>query len=457
LANKGELSCDYNGNDVTFQYDSSIVKNFKGDIALYPNSALASKKELKNPKINETIKDSAYTQTEIVHSIDYIWSIFGMMPKVIVVAQPLANDCDTKSSIAIVLNLRDIIYNEIYDKQFVILVYILVNVIFLTTVGFFRMSKVIIKPLENLVRLSESYSLTGNDLLITPPRKNEFGLVATALQNMFSRIETDNEKLKKTISSLQNANKKILENQKKLISTEKFAVVGRLSAGLAHEIGNPLGIIQGYIDLLGRDDITHAEKIEYSQRSTKELCRVNKLIRQLLDISRKGDSGSYRTAIKPVIENLVGILRHQQNVSTIHFEMHFDTVEGYVCLNEDDLHQVLLNCLLNSIDAIHENNSREGVISIECRSVHENNDINDMCVEIDIIDNGIGIQKNVISTIFDPFFTTKELGQGTGLGLSVSLAMVENVGGTIKITSETTDDTIVNTKVTITLPVRLKL
>lgn len=423
-------------------YQKSI-EGFGADLVFYLNRSLISKEHLNTPEILKILKRSADTQSEEIGSIGNMWSIIGLSVPQVVVSASLASKCGRGNSAGIVINLSNT-SKTIIDKQSLVLVYILVNVIILTTIGFFRMTKIVVKPLESLVRLSESFNSRENNLLASLQKKSEIGHVATTLKNMFFKIEEDKIKLNQTISSLEKANIKILNNQRNLIEAEKFAAVGRLSAGLAHEIGNPLGIIQGYIELLGQNDLEDEEKTQYCQRATKELERVDRLISQLLDMSKDEDRGENITFIVPIIKKLAEMLKLQKSAAKVEFTVECDGLKGQVQLNEDDLHQVLLNCLLNSIDSINDIDIDDGKIWILCLS-HKDNDKE--YIEIVIKDNGSGISGGDIDSVFDPFFTSKEPGHGTGLGLSVSRAIIEKAGGRMKISSD--DDR--GTTVTITL------
>ena len=140
------------------------------------------------------------------------------------------------------------------------------------------------------------------------------------------------------------------------------------------------------------------------------------------------------------------MLQQQKSGKNISFKIHCGEITEKVQCSEAELHQVLLNCLLNSVDAIHEQMNVEGVISLSCTMTGEQPN---KSVKIAIEDNGKGIEEEIVSSIFDPFFTTKKIGYGTGLGLSVSRSIIENSGGEMRVQSEVAKGTVV----TITLPV----
>ena len=249
---------------------------------------------------------------------------------------------------------------------------------------------------------------------------------------MLHRIDDDRQKLRDTVDSLEKANQQLHATQQKMVQTEKMAATGRLAAGLAHEIGNPLGIVQGYIELLGQSGLTKEEQKQFSSRSLQELGRINRLIHQLLNFSsiRTDDSGN--TEIHPLLHELIDMLQAQKELAGLEFKLHLDAECDRVTANSESLHQVFLNCLLNAIDAIKEcDDTHKGKICLT--TVNTTSDEGRQFMQITIQDNGIGIKDTDRDSLFDPFFTTKEPGKGTGLGLSVSYALVEGVSGHMQI------------------------
>ncbi len=416
---------------------NKVQQNYDKELIIFANGRfLPPEINKKKDKITKNLILSYHSQTVLVDTFGNFQSIFGFGTKDILVTIPLKR-CGG-GSVGMILHMQGV-HESILRKQPYVMVYILVNIIILTTIGFFRMRKTVVRPLENLVQLSETYR-SSDDLLSLSSSQSEFGHVASSLHSMLSRIENDKEKLSHTISSLEQANQQLLENQKTLVEAEKFAAVGKLSAGLAHEIGNPLGIIQGYIELLGKEDTTESEREQYVKRAGKELDRVIQLIQQLLDLARKKPDDIATCNANSLIHEVVEILRQQKKNKKIKFVINVGQDVKEVACSEADLHQVLLNCLLNSIDAIHEMENTKGEIRIYADKIPENIE---SFIEIKIMDNGCGIKKAQLGEVFDPFFTTKEVGNGTGLGLSVSRSMIENCGGSITVESENENGTVV--------------
>ncbi len=419
-------------------YSSVSLAMLRNDIVVTADDRI-DKDTLALP-LRRAVKD----QSEKIESIGNYLSLFGLSARDLIVAVP-AHHCEELQAIGMVIHLPSVL-QKVHNYQTAILVYILINIVILATLWFFRARRLVFTPLEKLVSMSESFGIAESDFIGPVSKKNEFGQLADALRNMLARIETDKKKLTQTVESLEEANKQILENQASLVEAEKFAAVGRLSAGLAHEIGNPLGIIQGYVDLLGRNDVSEEERLQYQERASKELNRVTALIQKLLDLARKKKEVKEKTLVQPVIQEVMEMLRQQKTNKDVSFVTECDEFDEKVRCNEAELHQVLLNCILNSVDAIHEQKNNEGMIIVSCKIIAEQDN---KIVKIAIKDNGKGIDNSILSSVFDPFFTTKKIGYGTGLGLSVSRSIIENSGGEMLVQSEVEQGTVV----TLTLPV----
>ena len=381
-------------------------------------------------KCQKLAQKSAVSKKEMIYLEGESWGGFSFTKSYLLIAEPLSHDVyEEQASVVVALELNSV-YESIFNNHKAIFVYLLVNVILLTVVGFFRLLAIVIKPVERMVVKSESYHESSTLFSRGEEKRTEFGQLSMSLDRMLSRIESDREKLRKTVLSLETSNTQLIETQKEMLRTEKLASVGVLSAGLAHEIGNPIGIVQGYVELLQQADISEADKQQYARRAQCEIDRINTLIRQLLDYSRSSSEQKSVANLKQLVEGVCEIASmNQHNPSTRIVNQ--IPVDIYVRCDEERIRQVLLNCFLNALDAI---DSKKGdfdrqLLIIAKKAVDE--EVREETVHITIEDNGVGIAAEELEKIFDPFFTTKDPGKGTGLGLFVSHSLIDAHGGKI--------------------------
>jgi signal transduction histidine kinase len=261
---------------------------------------------------------------------------------------------------------------------------------------------------------------------------SEFSRLSMALNSMLLRIELDREELRRTVSSLARANEELRKTQREMVQAEKYAAVGRLSAGLAHEIGNPLGIVQGYVELLSQSDLATDDRRQFGERALGELERIDRLIRRLLDFARTRPRRKELFGVLKVFEELKDMFAAQARRLGIELTVKAGD-EVHLLGDRDGIKQVLLNCLLNSFDAVETAGRGDGGQVSVSASIEAGED-GEEYISIIIGDNGIGLDGGEASLLFEPFYTTKGPGKGTGLGLSVSRAIIEAHGGTMELT-----------------------
>lgn len=342
----------------------------------------------------------------------------------LLVAQPFRFPDGSRGGVAMVRS-TGAIDAQLWENEKLILVYILANAVVLAVVGFFRMVKLVVRPLERLAEQADTYSLR-HDFLPFPGRTgNEFGRLSSSLNRMIAQLEEDRGALLDKVASLKCANEELERNRREMVRAEKMASIGRLAAGLAHEIGNPLGVVQGYLDLLGQGGVSSGERKEYARRAEQEVTRVGRLIRQLLDYARPIEGAPAPVRVRELLADCLELFRHG-NHAHIGFSLESEADDDLVLADADGLRQVFVNCFMNAVDAI--GSLPEGRVAIRCRNEQEG-DRRD--IRVVIKDNGPGIAQEHLESVFEPFFTTKEPGRGTGLGLAVSCALVENWGGRI--------------------------
>jgi len=183
---------------------------------------------------------------------------------------------------------------------------------------------------------------------------------------MLKRISEDKDRLQKTVKSLEKANFDLKRAQEDIIRAEKLASVGRLSSGIAHEIGNPISIIIGYLELIKKNNINDEERREFIDRAENEIDRINNLIRQLLDFSRPLDIGLKAVSVHEIINDIAKALKIQPILANINLNLNLAANIDTVMADPDQLRQVFLNLIINAADAINSiNNKSDGKIIIK--------------------------------------------------------------------------------------------
>jgi PAS domain S-box-containing protein len=216
---------------------------------------------------------------------------------------------------------------------------------------------------------------------------------------------------------------KKLEQQ--IRNSEKLASVGRLAAGVAHEINNPLGGILNCLYNLRKGTLSPSRQEEYRVSMEDGVRRVQKIVRQLLDFSQQHEPEFALTDINHVVDRVLVLTTHLFAPKRIVLETAFSQGLPNVMVDRHMIEQVLMNLVLNAVQAMTDG----GMLTIRTSVVEG------VCL-IEVCDTGSGIPPAVLPRIFDPFFTTNREGEGTGLGLSVSLGIVERHGGKILVDSE---------------------
>ena len=356
-----------------------------------------------------------------------------------------------------------------YQKMFLIL--IILDSTVLVVFGSFLLSRVLVKPLKDLVRLTQKISDGDFNQTIEVTSTNEIGQLITSFNRMIKRLKENQENIKMHLESLELANRKLKQAQEELIRTEKLASIGRFAAGVAHEVGNPLGSILGYTSILAREEVTREETLDYLKRIEKEIERINRIVKELLNFARPSRLEIQEVEINRVIEDTLSLLSYQKSFKNIETRLTFQPNLPMIKGNESQLSQIFINIILNAIDAMPDGGVL-GIETVDCVVGSERRDDlehpyfsrrkddpletdyyhlrspnpfsilftkfskGDQLIKVKISDTGIGIKKEDLEKIFDPFFTTKDPDKGTGLGLSISLRIIESLGGEVKVRSE---------------------
>ncbi len=368
------------------------------------------------------------------------WGVFWKQSKYVVISGPVSGD-SREGAATLLIQLEDI-YRALRDSQKLFFIYALANLFLLSALALFRFSRIVVRPIHRFIRLTEQVRSTEHFPAYPGRRNHEFNRLSNAIHQMASRIEADKEQLQGSLHSLKIAHSELKRTQKEMIRAEKLASVGRLSAGVAHEIGNPIGIVLGYLGLLKRLPVfqTENEGLDYIVRAEYEISRINHIIRQLLDFSRTSPGEKSILSVHSLIQDVGRMISDQPLMRNIELSYDLSAVHDTVFADYQQLRQVLVNLLINAADSIElAENSETGCIRLQTRQMAADDPAapcDSASIELIVADNGTGIARKDIENIFDPFYTTKEPGKGTGLGLSVSYMIMEQLNGTIEARSE---------------------
>lgn len=402
---------------------SCIVFELEGEI-----KTVASPCRYPN-KLIEQSQQSKIQQLPLMSFSDEDWGVQLIKGNVALISVPLKNQYGKIQGSINVEQRRQSFFSEYSSELIVGICYLLINTITFSILSFFRLISLIFKPLDRIAQLAETQYLGDHALLIFSDNESSFRKISNSLNALIDRIKRDNCHLELTVRELEEANRELKAQNELVIRSEKLASVGRLSAGLAHEIGNPLSIIQGYVEMLGKKGLSEIERRQFSDKSQKELDKIKLLIRQLLDFSRPTGLQKSKVKIHELLSEVICFMTLQRNASVGSIQSRLFAERDEILAEKNALEQLFVNIVFNAIDAIAEKTEDEKEIIVETQNVWNPN--SDPTIVILIKDNGIGIVKDHIEKIFDPFFTTKEVGKGTGLGLFVCHTIVDRFGGKI--------------------------
>lgn len=296
--------------------------------------------------------------------------------------------------------------------------------------AYVALTYLIVRPVEAVTRASEA--LAGGQRGASVPVRGaaELARLAVAFNAMASQLRVEREALEDRVRALERTTAELESTRDQLVRSERLASVGRLSAGVAHEIGNPLAAILGLVELLQAGDLDAAEAREFLDRVHRETERIQKTIRDLLDFSRQerdpadeGDDGDAEADLAAVVDDAVRLVEPQRAMRGVTVErvrapdLRVTLVRGA----RETLTQVVVNLLLNAADAVDGRGRVRLTLSPEPGGG----------VRLDVEDDGPGIAAEIADHLFEPFVTTKPTGKGTGLGLAVSHTLVRRAGGSL--------------------------
>lgn len=277
----------------------------------------------------------------------------------------------------------------------------------------YLLTRSLMRPINALVHAARRLGAGDLKQRVVPEEDTEeIGLLGATFNMMASSIEERDEQLRERA-------------QAEIQKSEKLAMIGRLSAGVAHEINNPLGGILLLSRLLLRKAPAEGMERENLERITNDAERCQKIVRGLLDFARRREPEKKPLNLNDVIGRALSLLENQPIFHNVRIMRNLQSDLPLADADESQMTQVFVNLMINAAEAMGE-----GTLTI---ATEHRDDAK--CIEISFADTGDGISEENLARLFEPFFTTKEVGHGTGLGLSISHGIVETHGGNISVES----------------------
>ena len=274
------------------------------------------------------------------------------------------------------------------------------------------------KPLHRLLEKTERIGAGDFTCDLDLPGRCELSDLAVAMNRMCSQLDA----ARTSLATESEAKVAALEQ---LRHSERLAMLGRISSGLAHELGTPLNVVSGRAKMIGSGDLKPEEVADSARIVREQAERMTGIIRQLLDFARRPGGKPQLQQLAPLAAGIVRMLEPTARGARVELAFTADEDLPQVVVDRNQLEQVLLNLTMNAIQAQPDG----GQVRIRVGRQEED-------LVITVADDGEGIEPEHLSRIFEPFFTTKSAGKGTGLGLSIVQGIIEEHGGAISAASE---------------------
>jgi len=289
----------------------------------------------------------------------------------------------------------------------------------------------ITNPLHKMVLATQKIAKGDLTHKLNVQSRDEIGALAQSFDRMTEELRVANLKLiewgKTLEKKVEERTEEIRKMQAHLVEQEKLASLGKLAAGIAHEINNPLGGILIYSHLLLEDTKKKSPQYDNLKKIVKETSRCKDIVKGLLQFARPKDPEMIKTDINEILENSLSIMERQVLFQNINLERKYSTDLPKIVADSAQLQQVFMNIILNAAEAMDGNGTLTIKTCLQGDGEH---------ISIEFTDTGHGIKEEDKMRLFEPFFTTKEVGKGTGLGLAISYSIIQKHEGTIKVTSQ---------------------
>ncbi len=323
-------------------------------------------------------------------------------------------------------------------------------------------------PLERIGEHAENIAGGDYDHRIPPEEGEEMDRLVRGLNTMAEKFISDQYKLAANVQSLDRTNQELVQTTEELVRAARMASVGTLASGVAHEVGNPLGALMGCLDVARRRADTGADLTSPLDSALEEARRIDRIVRSILAFARPGAEAETRDAVSlpAALERALDLLEGREALTGVSVSTSVEPGPHRVRARAQHLEQILLNLLVNAIWAVKDREDPRIHICLaaepmkerrvegrrvgdppgvdyshrrriplligqgSARAAMEPRDGNREVV-VRIEDNGAGVPPDRLANLFDPFYTTRAPGEGSGLGLTITARIVQELGGTV--------------------------
>jgi len=345
-----------------------------------------------------------------------------------------------------------------------LLVVIAVDAVVFLLFGDYLLRQMVLRPVKNVVQGAEAIAREDYSRRIRVDGAHELQRLAASVNELADKLIQNQRRLSDNIQSLNEVNRALTEARDELVRAEKLASAGQLATGIAHEIGNPLGAILGYLEVAERRPEIGRDLVDDMRREAR---RIDRIVKGLLDYARPRQPAPRPIEVNTVVTGAHELVEAQGHFKEIEVKLDLGDEVPTVHADPHQLEQIMVNLLLNAAQAVDgaegrwirvcteaaayeasipPSRRRDDPLGIDyshLRRLQARREgltpppftIGEKVVRISVADNGPGIPAEIMDRVFDPFFSTKETGQGTGLGLAVSARLIEGMGGTIRVDS----------------------
>ncbi|UCF18865.1 MAG: HAMP domain-containing protein [Gemmatimonadota bacterium] len=341
-------------------------------------------------------------------------------------------------------------------------VLVVLDVVIFLLFGDYLLRQMVMRPVQTIVRGAEAIVQEDYSRRLRVDGAREFARLAASVNEMAEKLVQNQRRLSDNIQSLNEINRALTEAKDELVRAEKLASAGQLAAGIAHEIGNPLGAVLGYLEVAERRPAMGRDLLEDMRREAR---RIDRIVKGLIDYARPRQPAPRAIEVNEVVSGAFELVEAQGHFKDIDVRLELSDDVGTVHADPHQLEQIMVNLLLNAAQAV--NSGGGDLIEVFTETVPYESSVppsrrrddpvgidyshlrrlaarregltpppfspGSRLVRIAVRDTGPGIPPEIMDRVFDPFFSTKETGEGTGLGLAVSARLIEGMGGTIRV------------------------